>query len=97
MTRLVLLSHDEITELYTIPKLEDEDRALLFSLSELEARCLEHISVSVTIAQKVNLILQIGYFKASRNLFKVSFRTSRDDVWFIMKRYFPQEPFPKKG
>ena len=92
-TELTILSHDEIRTLYAVPKLIKEDQEVLFSLTEQEKQCLDGI---VQIQTKINFILQLGYFKASRYFYKTSFRNARLDVWFIIERYFPKEKFPQK-
>lgn len=92
--KLVILSDDEINELYGIPKLEQDERPVAFSLSEQERQFLESLS---SPAVKINFILQLGYFKVSHNFYKISFQSVRDDVWFIINQHFQGEKFPKKN
>lgn len=93
-TRLTILSDDELNELYGMPKLEQDERPIAFFLSEQEQECLKSLP-STEI--KINFILQLGYFKVTRNFYKISFQSIRDDVWFIINCYFQEEKFPKKN
>jgi len=94
-TTLSILSNDEINELYGIPKLEQEERLIVFLLSEQEQ---QHIDVLSSTTLKINFILQLGYFKVTRNFYKtISFQSVREDVWSIINGYFQEEKFPKKN
>jgi len=95
MARLTILTQDEIDSLYTIPRLDDEERSLIF---ELDAEDLAYIdTIENNVACKINYILQLGYYRAINNFFQFSFVKVKADVEFIKQRYFPKEPFPKKG
>ena len=93
MARLSILTNDEINALYAIPTLNDEDRLLLF---ELENDDVAYLNTLKNAADKINYILQLGYYRAVSYFFKFSFQKVSDDVNFILKRYFPNTPFPKK-
>jgi TnpA family transposase len=93
-TRLAILSDDEINDLYGMPKLKQDEKPIAFLLSEQEQnyfKCLPNT------ASKINFVLQLGYFKVSRNFYRISFQRLRDDIWFIINSYFPEEKFPKKN
>src|SRR5690349_19600928 len=91
-TRLSILSDDEINELYGIPKLEQDEMSIAFSLSDQEESYIETLS---TIPIKIDFIIQLGFFKVTRNFYQISFQKLRDDVWFIINLHFPKEKFPK--
>ena len=57
--KLNILSEDKVRELYGIPKLESEDREEVFDLMEEDIKYLKRLK---TKADKVNYILQLGYF-----------------------------------
>jgi hypothetical protein len=94
MARLTILTQDEIDSLYTIPRLDDEERSFIF---ELDADDLAYLdTVENNVACKINYILQLGYYRAINNFFQFSFVKVKTDVEFIKQRYFLKEPFPKK-
>jgi hypothetical protein len=93
MSRLSILTQDEINALYAIPTLDDEERSFLFSLDIDDVAILE--SFDNNTARKVDYILQLGYYQAINYFFFFSFQKVKADVTFIMQLYFPEEPFPK--
>ncbi|MCP3942531.1 MAG: DUF4158 domain-containing protein [Desulfobacteraceae bacterium] len=91
--RVTILSKDEQDHLYGIPKLTYADRCVLFDLSKADHKELENLFPE---AVKIDYILQLGYFRAKTYFFNFTFHQVREDVWFIINRYFPNVPFPKK-
>tara|TARA_R110002060_G_scaffold71246_1_gene79846 strand:- start:744 stop:1034 length:291 start_codon:yes stop_codon:yes gene_type:complete len=89
---LNILTSEEIDELYEIPKIDAEDRELLFEITVEDEVYLEQ---QKSIYNKINYILQSGYFRASRQFYNFAFSDVRDDTWFIINRYFPHTHFPK--
>ena len=92
--RLFILTEEEINSLYSIPKLDDEERAYLFELDEKDKIYLH--SLKKDVPRKVNYILQLGYYRAVNYFFRFSFQKQQADVEFILRQYFPDHPFPKK-
>ncbi|WP_323851883.1 DUF4158 domain-containing protein [Xenorhabdus szentirmaii] len=92
-SRLSILTDEEIHSLYEIPDINDEEREFLF---ELDAEDIKYLDSIKNISQKINYILQLGYYKATNYFFQFSFQKRKSDVLFILKRYFPDETFPKK-
>ena len=92
--RLSILTEEEIHSLYSIPKLDDEERAFIFELDEEDKIYLQ--SLKNDIPRKINYILQLGYYRAVNYFFTFSFQKQQTDVEFILKWYFPKTPFPKK-
>lgn len=92
MARLSILSNDEINALYKIPILSDEDRFCLF---ELDNSDLVYIDSTNSITQKVNYILQLGYYRSVGYFFRFTFHQVKEDVHFILQHYFPMASFPK--
>ena len=95
-SNLTILSNDEIQELYTMPQLKQEEIEISFLLSEVEKQYIDNMP-TLPIPAKINLIVQLGYFKASRNLYKFSILNVRAEVWFVIGHYFPGIKFPKKN
>jgi len=91
--RITLLSKDEIEYFYDIPELTNNDRMVLFDLSEADHKKIKNLS---TEAVKINYILQLGYFRATNYFFNFTFHQVQKDVWYIINNYFPLVPFPKK-
>ena len=64
--RLSILNDDEIEDLYGLPHFDDEDRRLYFDLSPAEKAAVGAIRTASVAAY---LILELGYFKATRQFF----------------------------
>ena len=84
--RLSILSRHEIDELYALPRFADEDRHAWFALGEAEQQLVHARTVPVA----AHLILQLGYFKAKSQFFDYSQEAIRDDLRYILARYFPE-------
>lgn len=94
MSRLTILTQDEINTLYAIPTLDNEERSFLFALDSDDSAYLDTLGNNT--ANKVNYILQLGYYRAVNYFFQFSIQKVKTDVEFILQNYFPGEPFPKK-
>ncbi|MSO14549.1 DUF4158 domain-containing protein [Rickettsiales endosymbiont of Trichoplax sp. H2] len=84
--KLNILSEDKVRELYGIPKLESEDREDVKYLKRLKRK-----------ADKVNYILQLGYFRANRYFYTFNIKDVEDDIIYINERYFSGATVPKRG
>lgn len=93
MARLRILSDDDFEKLYKIPKLNDEERQVVFELDEEDKNYLNTIN---SIPVKINYILHLGYFRISQYFFSCTFHGVKEDVRFIIKTYFPGTTFPMK-
>lgn len=91
--RLAILSKDEIEDVYGLPSLDDAERNFFFTLDESETKEMESKN---SIESRVHFILQLGYFKCKSLFFDVSFSEVREDVQYILKRYFSNAKTPKK-
>jgi hypothetical protein len=94
MARLTILTQDEINTLYAIPVLDNEERSFLFALEPDDIAYLDTLRNNT--ANKVNYILQLGYYRAVNYFFQFTVQKVKPDVEFILQQYFPGEPFPKK-
>ena len=93
MARISILSIDEINSLYALPNLENDEQDWAF---ELEPDDCDFIASLSSIGDKINYILQLGYYRVSSNFFLFGFKNVKEDVLYLLKKYFPSEPFPKK-
>jgi Domain of unknown function (DUF4158) len=83
--RLAILTEREINDLYGLPCFTEEERCTYFDLSTAEH---DAVTAVHTDAAAVHMILQLGYFKAKRQFFIYPPETVRDDLRYIVKRYF---------
>jgi hypothetical protein len=81
MARLKILSADEFDNLYTLPKLDKQDRDFLFELDEADHSYLNSL---VDLSSKIDYILQVEYFRLSQYFFSFTLRGVRQDVWYII-------------
>lgn len=91
--RLTILSKEEEKYLYDIPDLTNDERMVLFDITDADRKQIDKLPDE---AVKIDYILQLGYFRATNYLFNFSFQKVSQDVWFIINNYFPNTPFPKK-
>ncbi len=92
--KLNILSEDKLRELYGIPKLENEDREEVFDLMEEDVKYLKKLKRK---ADKINYILQLGYFRANRYLYTFNIKTVEEDIIYINGKYFNETNAPKRG
>lgn len=85
--RLLILTAQEIDDLYALPRFTNEDRGLYFDLSPAEHQVVDAIH---TTSAAVHLTLQLGYFKAKRRFFVYDKEMVLDDLRYIIEYYFPQ-------
>eukprot|EP00919_Chromeraceae_sp_WS-2016_P006209 GHVR01014548.1.p1 GENE.GHVR01014548.1~~GHVR01014548.1.p1 ORF type:complete len:165 (-),score=25.11 GHVR01014548.1:1044-1538(-) len=93
-SKLNILSEDKLRELYGIPKLENEDREEVFDLMEEDVKYLKKLKRK---ADKINYILQLGYFRANRYLYTFNIKTVEEDIIYINEKYFNETNIPKRG
>lgn len=92
--RLNLLTDAEVEDIYSRPKFNDDnERDYFFTLNEGEHNLLKKYT---SIKSKVFLILQIGYFKAIQQFYKLSLNEVEDDVNFIIKKHYSTVENKKK-
>ena len=80
--RLAILSTNEIDDLYGLPRFTSVDRDLFFQLSAPEWATVTAIR---TMSVAVHLILQLGYFKAKRQIFTYA----REETGQNLGQHFP--------
>ena len=82
--RIHILNQSDINDLYKFPKFTDEERQWYFELNNKEQNFLK---LSISLASKVDIILQLGYFKAKNQFFKFQFDDVEADVNYILNQY----------
>lgn len=90
---LTILTEEEISGLYYIPKIDPEDRERLFEITPEDQAYLNEL---IDSHNKIDYLLQLGYFRAVRQFYKFKFEDVQDDVWFIINNNFPTVKFPGK-
>ena len=90
---LKILNDSEITELFDVPKIDPQDRELFF---ELTIEDEEYLATQPELRNKLDYILQTGYFRATRNFYKFKFVNVIEDAQYIINRYYPKQSIPKK-
>ena len=84
--RLKVLNENEYNELYGYPGFSIEERSVFFSLSDSEVEERDKLR---SVSAKIFFILQTGYFTAKRIFFTLDAENSKDDILFIIDRYYP--------
>src|SRR6266571_3040812 len=89
MARLTILTSKELEAIYGLPQFTDEEREIYFELNPIEKQMMDECR---TYAAKIYFILQLGYFKAKKQFFVFDLQTETiaEDVWYMLRRYFPQ-------
>jgi hypothetical protein len=83
--RIQLLSELEISDLYSQPELNHDERKLYFTLNAHELSVLNRYSNTRTC---VYFILQLGYFKAKQQFFDLKFENVLADIQYIFSTFF---------
>ncbi|WP_440651940.1 Tn3 family transposase [Cysteiniphilum sp. 19S12-1] len=83
---LKILNQNEFEELFEIPKIDPKDRESLF---EITSEDTEYLDNETETHNKINYVLQVGYFRATRNFYAFDFNQVKDDVNYIQNRYYP--------
>ena len=92
--RLKILNDNEIEELFIIPKIDTQDRELLF---EITSEDKVYLSRQTIVANQVNYLLQVGYFRASRKFYSFKYSVIKEDVQYIINRHFSGCKLPKSN
>lgn len=87
--RLSILTPSEQRIIYGLPILNNEERKHYFCLSESDQ---EIIDTKIRgLESKIYYIIQLVYFRISFRFFKFSFSDVKEDVEYILKKYFSAE------
>ena len=88
---LQILSDLEVDELFSLPEFIDTERIYYFTLDPKEEAIMQAL---IYTHSKVHFILQLGYFKAKFRLFNFSITEVKEDLLYVMHRYFAKEQIP---
>ena len=83
--RINLLTDVEIETLYARPRFNDAERDYYFQLNDDDRKLVNKYTGTKT---KIYLILLLGYFKAVQQFDKFTFDDVKEDVDYIIKKYF---------
>ncbi len=86
--RFALLSPAEIEELYTRPRLNDEQRQYFFTLSEADYTA---INTYRNKKSRIYFILQLGYFRAGKQFYDFQFEDVETDFAYVVSMYFESD------
>ena len=90
--RRIILTPAEIKELYALPRLTQPQREQYFSLSEAE---WDEVNQLEQLKSKLFLILSIGYFRVKPMLVRFRMRDVKEDMKYIIGRYYPASKTPR--
>lgn len=93
-TQLTILSNKEIQQIYSLPKLQTQQRPIYLELSIQEQELLASYRNPLT---RIYFILQLGYFKFKQQFFVFDLSEVSGDVDYLEQTYFPQQALPKEG
>ena len=89
-----ILSHSEVSELYSLPRLNNIQREQSFSLADEELKAVNQQS---SLSSKVYFILLLGYFREKPLIAQFRFRDVKDDSKYVVNRYYPGKKLPRKN
>lgn len=92
--QIKILNENEIEELFSIPKIDAQDRELLF---EITSEDKVYLSKQTVVANQVDYLLQVGYFRASRKFYNFKYSDIKEDAQYIINRYFSGCKLPKSN
>jgi len=92
--RIQLLSDAEISDLYARPEFSADERHLFFALNPEDEAALAHYQ---NVRTRVYFILQLGYFKAKQQFFRIDFNEVIEDTRFILTTHFDRSDTRWKG
>ena len=85
--RRYILSQSEINELYCLPRLNNIQREQSFSLADEELKAANQLS---SLSSKAYFILLLGYFREKPVIGQFRFREVKDDLRYVVNRYYPE-------
>jgi TnpA family transposase len=92
--RIRILPTNEIDDLFARPVFNDEERLIFFELNQAEQSLLVS---KRSLASKIDLILQLGYFKSKHQFFSFSLEDVKEDTRYILNRYFTDKSIRKSA
>ncbi len=90
--RLKILTKAEREELYSIPEYDLLKRQKNFTLCEEELEAVNNLQL---FNNQIYLILQLGYLRERPLIYDFAFNDRKDDIKFILEKYFPGRKPPR--
>ncbi len=91
--RRYILSQSEINELYCLPRLNNIQREQCFSLTDEELSAVNQQSL---LGSKIYFILLLGYFREKPIIAQFRFGEVKEDLKYVIDRYYPGQKLPRK-
>jgi TnpA family transposase len=91
--RRYILSQSEINELYCLPRLNNVQREQCFSLTDEE---LSAVNQQFLLGSKLYFILLLGYFREKPVIAQFHFGEVKEDLKYVIDRYYPGQRLPRK-
>jgi len=91
--RIRILPDNEIDDLFARPHFNDDERLIWF---ELNQDTLELLKSRDSLASTVDLIIQLGYFKARHQFFNFTLEDVNQDTGYVVNRFYPGEKLRSK-
>ena len=92
--RLSILAAPEIQDLYSIPKLNEQEQEYFFTLTDQELATVNRLN---SARNRIHLILMLGYFRIKRVCLVYQWHEIVDDYYYVTQRYYPKAPKKKKN
>lgn len=85
--KIQLLPQAEISTLYDLPRFTSlEERDFFFATTDKEIKAMSSYNTTKT---KLYFLLQLGYFKATKQFYSFSFEDVVDDIKYLVQIHFP--------
>ena len=91
--RIRILPETEIDDLFAVPNFNDDERLIWFELNQDEQVLLESKN---SIASSVDLIIQLGYFKAKHQFFNFTLADVTEDAAYVLNCFSSGEKLHSK-
>jgi hypothetical protein len=91
--RIRILPENEVYDIFARPTFNDDERLVLFELNQEEQVILDSKN---STASSVDLIIQLGYFRAKHQFFKFTLADVAEDVDYVINRFYPDQKLHSK-
>ena len=91
--RIDIITESEMSELYSVPLMSDDDRQHFFSLNDTE---LKVFNSRESVQIKAYFILLLGYFKYKRIILDFALKDVKNDLDYILQTHLSGKKLPRK-
>ena len=92
--RIEIITESEMSELYSIPLMSDDDRQHFFSLNDTE---LKVFNSRESVQIKTYFILLLGYFKYKPIILDFTLKDVKADLDYILQTHLSGKKLPRKA